>query len=147
MADEHRKVTVLEVAEALQQHGKTVTTHVVALQDEIFRNFRLPLGPCEAWAIKLALSNDLLPRPMTHDLIQTIVERLGGSVEYVLLQRAGKGWKAEVRLTSSSGSHLLQANHGDAIALALRANAVILATEEVIIASEELPPGGDPQPL
>lgn len=147
MADEHRQVTVVDISEALQQHGKAITTHIVALQDEIFRNFRLPLGPCEAWAIKLALSNDLLPRPMTHDLIQAIVERLGGSIEYVLIRRIGKGWRAEVRLSTPSGSQLLQANHGDAIALALRANAVILATEEVITTSEELPPGGDPRPL
>jgi bifunctional DNase/RNase len=84
---------------------------------------------------------------MTHDLIQAIVERLGGSIEYVLIRRIGKGWRAEVRLSTPSGSQLLQANHGDAIALALRANAVILATEEVITTSEELPPGGDPRPL
>jgi bifunctional DNase/RNase len=146
MAEEPRKVTVVEITEALQQHGKAITTHIVNLQDEIFRNFHLPLGPCEAWAIKLALSNDLLPRPMTHDLIQAIVERLGGSVEYVLIRRAGKGWKGEVRLSTPDGSRLLQANHGDAIALALRANAAILATEEVIT-SEELPPGSDPKPL
>jgi len=146
MADEHRRVTVVEVSEALQQHGKAITTHIITLQDEIFRNFRLPLGPCEAWAIKLALSNDLLPRPMTHDLIQAIVERLGGGIAYVLIRRAGKEWRGEVRLTTPSGGILLQSNHGDAIALALRANADILATEEVI-ARGDLAPDSDAGPL
>jgi len=131
-----RQVTVLEVAEHLQRQGDRIATHKVLLQDDLRRPFHLPLGPCEALGIQLALKNDLVPRPMTHDLIHTVLTRLGGEVERVLIERAGNGWRARVRLRSSSGSYLLEANHGDAIALALRGNAPIFATEEAIAAAK-----------
>jgi bifunctional DNase/RNase len=132
-----RPVTIVEITEALQRRGEAITTHIVVLQDDMLRRFRVPIGPCEAWGIRIVLQNDLLPRPMTHDLIQTVLLRLGGEMDSVLLDKSQGVWGAQVKLVSSSGFHALEASPGDAIALALRANAPLLATEEAIAAGEE----------
>jgi bifunctional DNase/RNase len=131
-----RAVTVLGLANDLQRRGEKVTTHALLLEDDMHRQFLLPVGPCEALGIKVALENELVKRPITHDLILNVVTRLEGEVEHVLIERAGKGWLAKISLRTSSGSYLIEANPGDAIALALRANAAILATEQVISGEE-----------
>jgi len=123
---------VVELATDLQRRGETVTTHALLMEDDLQRHFQLPLGPCEALGIKVVLENELIKRPITHDLILNVLTRLGGEVENVIIERAGKGWRAKVSLHTPSGSSLVEASHGDAIALAMRANATIFATEEVI---------------
>ncbi len=130
-------VTVVEITEDIKRRGEKITTHTALLHDDLRRRFLLPLGPCEALGVQLALRNELVPRPMTHDLIHAVLTRLGGAVENVLIERADNGWQAKVSLRSRGNPHVLEANHGDAIAIALRANAPIFATEEAIAAAEQ----------
>ncbi|NIM04404.1 MAG: hypothetical protein GTN65_02025 [Armatimonadetes bacterium] len=127
-----RSVTVIGLSSDLQRRGETVATHALLLQDDLQRRFHLPIGPCEALGIKLALENELIKRPITHDLILSVLTQLKAEVEHVLIEPAGKRWRARVSVRTPSGSYMIEASHGDAIALALRANAAILATEEVI---------------
>lgn len=134
-----RPVTVIELSDDLQRHGESLTTHSILLQDDLQRQFRLPVGPCEALGIKVVLENRLVSRPITHDLILNLLTRLGGEVAHIEIDQAGKNWRAKVSLRASAGLYVVEAGHGDAIALALRANAPIFATEAVIT-GEEPPP-------
>lgn len=132
-----RPVTVQEVTEALLRRKEVITTHLVVMHDDINRSFKLPVGPCEALGIRVWLNNDLVARPLTHDLMNAVLERLGGEIEHMVIERNGDGWKTVVSLKTSTGSYTLESNHGDGIALALRANATIFATEEVITSGDQ----------
>jgi uncharacterized protein len=127
-----RQIFVVEVTEALKGEVQPLLTHSIVMQDEIARRFEIPVGPCEALGIQIALKNQLVPRPLTHDLIHSILARLGGKVESVLIERPASSLRAKIRIQTTAGSYSLEANHGDAIALALRADTPIYATEEVI---------------
>jgi hypothetical protein len=132
-----RQVFVIEIVEALKGLSEPLITHRVILQDEDHHRFGLQVGPCEALGIQLALKEHLVPRPMTHDLIHNVLGRLGGRIESALIERPASSLRARIRIQTTSGAYALEANHGDAIALALRANAPIYATEEVFFKTEE----------
>ena len=127
-----RPVTVVEMVSDLQRHGERTTTHLLLLQDDLQRSFNLPIGPCEALGVKVFLDNELIPRPITHDLILNVLTRLGAAVDHVVVDRADDYWRARVHLRAGTGTYAIEANAGDAVALALRANATIFATEEAI---------------
>jgi len=62
---------------------------VLLLRDERRRHLPIWIGPCEAAAIWIKLaapeSDSFVRRPMTHDLCTTIIERLGGRVERIVI--------------------------------------------------------------
>src|SRR5437763_1063253 len=47
------------------------------------RKFTIVIGPVEAMAIDRRLKGASMPRPMTHDLLATIVEAMGGKLEKI----------------------------------------------------------------
>jgi len=132
-----RPVTVIAMSNGLQQHGERLATHALVLKDDLERQFQLPVGPCEALGIKVVLDNRLVARPITHDLIVNVIGRIGAELENVIIERVGKSLRARITLRVSTGTYTVDASHGDAVALALRSNAEILATEQVITGDDE----------
>jgi uncharacterized protein len=128
-----RPVTVVEVVDAVVRRAGTITTHRVLLHDDLDRSFAIPVGPCEALGIRYGLSGEFTQRPLTHDLIYSVLTRLGAAIDRVVIERNADEWQATITLRGSSGRVDLKTNHGDAIAVALRANATIYATEEAIL--------------
>lgn len=107
---------------------------LVLLADEP-EELLLPIwvGPFEAQAIALELRGQVLPRPMTHDLLRSVIETLGFVVEQVAVTRLESGtFYAELALEGSGRSVRIDARPSDAIALALRAKAAIYVSEEVL---------------
>ncbi len=98
-------------------------------------NLFLPIwiGVFEANAIALELEGVQTPRPMTHDLLRTVVERLGATVEGVLVHSLVENtFHATVLLRSAKAERLeVDARPSDAIALALRCHAPIRVSEQV----------------
>jgi len=98
-------------------------------------NVYLPIwiGVFEANAIALQLEGVQTPRPMTHDLLRTTIERLGAKVEWVTVHALVENtFHATIRLRTADGRTLdLDARPSDAIALALRCNATIQVAESV----------------
>ncbi len=106
---------------------------LLVLKDEAERELHLPIGSCEALAVHLALSRQLVPRPLTHDLALRLLERLSATVGRVVIGGLpGNGYEAAIYLDASEGEVVLPAQPGDAIAIALRADAPIYVTEEVL---------------
>lgn len=109
-------------------------TPIVILQkpDE---NLFLPIwiGVFEANAIALQLEGVETPRPMTHDLLRAVIERLGGHVESVLVHSLVENtFHATLTVrTSDGGAVEIDARPSDAIALALRCHATIRVAEVV----------------
>jgi len=103
-------------------------TPIVILQkpDE---NLFLPIwiGVFEANAIALQLEGVETPRPMTHDLLRAVIERLGGRVESGLVNSLVENtFPATLTLRNGDGTTAeIDARPSDAIALALRCGAII----------------------
>ena len=98
-------------------------------------NLFLPIwiGVFEANAIALQLEGVQTPRPMTHDLLRSAVESLGGTVEAVLVHALVENtFHATITVRRGDGSTIeLDARPSDAIALALRCGARIRVSPQV----------------
>ena len=99
------------------------------------------IGAPEATAIAFALEEVVTPRPMTHDLLQNLLDELGVSLEKVTVTELRDGvFIAELELHAHDGVHTVSSRPSDAIALALRVDAPIKGAPEVLeAAGVELP--------
>lgn len=88
------------------------------------------IGAVEATAIAFAQQSLTPPRPLTHDLLAQTIETLGSELKQVLITEVRDGiFYAELKFV---GGQSLSARPSDALALALRAGAPILASEELL---------------
>lgn len=92
------------------------------------------IGIAEVNAIKLKLSGIKPPRPLTHDLLISIVENLGAKLQKVLIDKLQNNTFFAKLILSVNGSKeiLIDARPSDSVALALRAGIPIFVEEEVL---------------
>lgn len=91
------------------------------------------IGPQEATSIAIAIEDELPPRPLTHDLMKTLLDTVGAHVTRVDVTRIDDGtFYAEISVTTPTGSLVLDARPSDAVALAVRADAAIWVAEDVL---------------
>ena len=91
------------------------------------------IGAPEATAIALALDGVTTPRPMTHDLLRTIVEQLGATVDRVVVTNLEAGtFYADLVLDHDGDELVISARPSDAIALAARLESPVFASPEVL---------------
>jgi bifunctional DNase/RNase len=108
----------------------------IALLREVGGEHRvLPIfiGAPEATAIAFALEEVVTPRPMTHDLLRSVLDDLGVSLEKVTVTELRDGvFMAELELHGHDGVHTISSRPSDAMALAARTGAPIYAAEDVL---------------
>jgi len=107
---------------------------VVILRDADDKSF-LPIwvGVFEANAIALQLEDVRTPRPMTHDLLRQALDRLGATLERVVVTKLHENtYYAEIHLSTAGGPVVLDSRPSDAIALALRTSSPVFVEEEVL---------------
>ncbi len=107
---------------------------VVLLQNEDSdRVLPIWVGQSEALSIAMASEGIKLPRPMTHDLLQTLIESLTARLEWIRIDDLKEGtFYAKLYLVSSQDQQVeLDARPSDGIAIALRMNAPIFVSEKV----------------
>lgn len=94
---------------------------------------RLPIiiGAFEAQAIALELEGMRPPRPMTHDLLKSIIEALDSNLTEVCIHALRDG-TFYAYLLLEDGEVEVDARPSDAIALALRCGSPIYVAEEVM---------------
>ena len=91
------------------------------------------VGVFEANAIALQVENVQTPRPMTHDLLKTVIDQLGGRVERIVVCELKENtFYATLHVLSAKGLLEVDARPSDAIALALRSGARIFVDDAVI---------------
>ncbi|WP_394554921.1 bifunctional nuclease family protein [Agromyces sp. MMS24-JH15] len=91
------------------------------------------IGGQEATSTLIALSDEPAPRPMSHDLMATILGTVGASVARVEVTRIEDGtFYAEITLDTATGRTILDARPSDSIALAVRVGAPIHVADEVV---------------
>jgi uncharacterized protein len=110
-----------------------------AKQDK--RELSMFIGPFEAQGIILPLQEMRPPRPYTHDLMLEALHRLKAKVKQVIItELRDNTYFANLVLDVQGQEISLDSRPSDAIALALRENAPILATEKAFARSQQ--PGG-----
>ena len=88
------------------------------------------LGAAEATAIAFAQQEVLPPRPLTHDLFKDVLVQLGAKLNNIYLTELKDGvFYAQLNF---EGGPAISARPSDAIALALRIGAPILASEDLL---------------
>jgi hypothetical protein len=91
------------------------------------------IGVFEGNAIELQREGVQTPRPMTHDLLKTVIDELGGHVERVVVSELKDNtFYATLHVLSTRGRLSVDSRPSDALALALRTGAPIFAEEAVI---------------
>ena len=102
------------------------------------------IGLPEAKAIGLAMAGQDPPRPMTHDLLATLLDTFSVAVEQVVVtDLRDRTFFAEVTLRGPVGIEVVSARPSDAIALAVRTGAPVLVAEEVVDEAGFVPPPSD----
>jgi len=93
------------------------------------------IGTPEASAIHYALDGVEPPRPLTHDLFLVTLGELGASIDKVVItEMKERTFHAEVHLSSAAGAKIISSRPSDAVALAVRCNAPLFATDELMAA-------------
>jgi uncharacterized protein len=109
---------------------------VILTDEEEKRYLPIPIGVAEATAIFIQLQEQVIPRPMTHDLLKNILEALGAKLNKVLVNDIHQNtFFARLFLDiPDSGEKLeIDARPSDAIALALRTGSPIFVAEKVVV--------------
>lgn len=107
---------------------------IVFKEKEGTRLLPVVIGIAEVNAIKMKLSGIKPPRPLSHDLMLNIIESLEAKLDRVMIDRLHQNtFFAKLVLRSKNEEELLiDARPSDSVALALRADAPIFASEEVM---------------
>ena len=106
----------------------------IVLLREVGGTRYLPLwvGAAEASAIAFAQQGVIPPRPLTHDLMKTVIEEIGTPLLSVVLTQVKDGiFYSELNF---AGEKKISARPSDAIALALRLESSIFATADLFAA-------------
>jgi bifunctional DNase/RNase len=109
-------------------------TPVVILQEnDGERVLPIWIGPGEASAIAMELADMKFSRPLTHDLLASIVGGLGGALQKVIISRVEENtYFAEMIIRRNGEVISIDARPSDSIAVALRLQADIFAHEELL---------------
>jgi bifunctional DNase/RNase len=91
------------------------------------------IGHAEAAAILMKLQGATPPRPMTHDLLNDVVAELQGEVVKVTVTEMRENtYYARITIVQNGRELDIDSRPSDAIALAVRCDAQIFATDDVI---------------
>ena len=91
------------------------------------------IGPGEAQAIRRILSEEPFPRPLTHDLLQIVIEGLKAKVARVVIADLRENtFFASVVIQRGEEVLSVDARPSDSIAIALRAKAPMFVNEKLL---------------
>lgn len=123
------EVTV-EGVYAVEQNGHI--QHYVLLTDGA-RRLPISIGPVEAHSISCALANERYDRPLTHDLLKAVIDRLDGSVVRAVIDDLWNStYYAKIFLRQGGEEMAIDARPSDAVAIAIRYEAPIFASDGIL---------------
>lgn len=115
------------------------------------RNLSIFIGSPEATAIAFAVEGVEMPRPLTHDLFQTVLDTLGAElVRVVITGLQGTTYLAELHLDDGGTEQRVSCRPSDAVALAVRAGCPVFGDEDLLdeagfVEVDEEPDGEGPE--
>ena len=96
------------------------------------RSFPIVIGIVEIFAIDRRLKGIKPPRPMTHDLLDSVIENLGAKIEKIVINDLrNHTFYAKIHLSLNSQTVEIGSRPSDAIALGAATNTPIYVAEHV----------------
>ncbi len=106
---------------------------VILRQADGTRRIPIIIGYPEAQAIECKLQEVVTPRPLTHDMIMNFMNEFGIRLKEIEIRRLPSGvFAADLIFTDGTHTHTVDSRSSDAIALAIRADAPIYTSAEVL---------------
>ena len=97
------------------------------------RRFSVRIGESEAQSIALKLNNAKSPRPLSHDLMNSIINMLEAKLlKVVIYDMVNDIFYSELYLLHAGKSIVVDARTSDAVALAVRSNAPIYINSDIL---------------
>jgi uncharacterized protein len=112
-----------------------MSQHRVVVLKDINSERYLPIwiGPCEADAITVKLQDLPNQRPLTHDLLKSVVREMGGRVIHVFINELRQDvYYAKIVIDLAGEQVEVDSRPSDAIALAVRVSVPIFVAESVM---------------
>ncbi len=112
-----------------------MSQHRVVVLKEIETERYLPIwiGPFEADAITIKLQSVEVARPLTHDLLKSLITTMGATVSHIVVNDLRNDtFYARIVMDSNGQRVEIDSRPSDAIALAVRVNAPIFVAESVM---------------
>jgi len=129
----NKDVVEVEVYNVVQEQN--VDQYILLLKEkEGQRFFPIWIGQFEAHSIYLALTNQKFERPLTHDLIKTILNALNVKIPMVVVNDVrDRTYYARIVLEVGEGKiFTIDARPSDSIAIALRMNSKIYVAKSIM---------------
>jgi bifunctional DNase/RNase len=96
------------------------------------RSFPIVIGIVEVFAIDRRLKGIQPPRPMTHDLLASVIENLGAKIKKIVINDLrNHTFYAKIHLSMDGRTIEIDSRPSDAIALSAASNAPIYVAEHV----------------
>jgi bifunctional DNase/RNase len=112
---------------------RTRTPVVLLKEKDGTRMLPIWIGPSEASSIALELTGRKFQRPLTHDLLKTVIDGLNATVPKIaIVELREKTYYAKVFLERDNEVLTIDARPSDCIALALRTRSPIFVKEELL---------------
>jgi bifunctional DNase/RNase len=106
---------------------------VILKEKESDRYLPIWIGPAEADAIAVRLQDVAVSRPLTHDLLRSVIDAFGGNVQYIVVNDlANDTFYARIIMDVDGRTLEIDSRPSDAIALAVRVQVPIYAEESVL---------------
>ncbi len=111
-----------------------VGTYGLVLSEESGnRRFSVMIGEPEAQSIALKMNNKKSPRPLTHDLIKSLLKVFEARLEKVLIyDMVNEVFYSELHIMKGNSSIVVDARTSDAVALAVRSDCPIYIKSEIL---------------
>ena len=106
---------------------------VILKEKETNRYLPIWIGAAEADAIAVKLQGVSVPRPLTHDLIQSIIDAFGAKIKSIIVSDLKNDtFFAKIIINVDGGQMEIDSRPSDAIAIAVRVQVPIFADESVL---------------
>ena len=125
---------MIEVKVATIQVSLVSAHRIVVLQQiGVERYLPIWIGACEAEAISMELQGVDPPRPMTHDLLVNMLDRLGGRLDYILVHSLSNDtFYGSLFVEVDEALIEIDSRPSDAMTIAVRAGVPIYVDESVM---------------
>ena len=106
---------------------------VILKENDSDRYLPIWIGPAEADAIAVKLQDLSVPRPLTHDLLREVIDKMGGVIRHILVNDLQNDtFYATISIEVNGAQEDIDCRPSDAVALAVRAQVPIFANESVL---------------
>lgn len=126
-------VKIAEVTVRMSDHGPVVLLQAEGRTIPIFIDLTVALS------IQSALNGEQLPRPMSHDLMHTILDAYGGKVTQTVITLKGGTYYGALTVAFKDQVKVFDSRSSDSIALAVHFKAPILVGRDLLESAGKVP--------